>query len=118
MTNEKQSRLEIFDEARKYFVKRLEEESVQSTGDADEGRYFLIASIATSTLYAIGKEKLLDLEKQGIVHNSTISGSSLGLAAKTINDYLDGRLELRRDNAEQLYRTCQSAKKVCEINYQ
>ncbi len=78
--------------------------------------HFRNAAYAAAILYSVGQEGLRDLEKEHTVHPSTISGASLHVAMRAIDNYLlRGCRELavyHKDQFEQLQRTCVSAKDV------
>jgi hypothetical protein len=75
---------------------------------------FLMASYAVSVLNSLDKGKLLRLEDRGIIHNSTLSGSSLLMAKDCIERYVSGDGIFTQDNYEQLSRTCVSVKNLIE----
>lgn len=76
-------------------------------------KHVATASYALATLNLLGRDKLLDLERQEIVHPSTVSGGSLASTIDSLRAYwlMDDR-EYYKDDYEQLARTCHSAKKV------
>ncbi len=84
-------------------------------------RYFGTAAYACAVLYSLEREQLLSLEKEGMVHSSTLSGGSLPKAMRVVNDYLTGnKSAFDWDEYEQLIRTCDSASHFlsrCRGNY-
>lgn len=81
---------------------------------SNEEKLMLVASYAVTSLYVLGKERLLVLEKEGHVHSSTISGGSLDSARFCIDQYMGGERMFTRDDYEQLGRSCRSVKTLLE----
>lgn len=80
-------------------------------------KHFATAALAVAKLYSVGKEELLRLETEGVVHHSTISGGSLPVAFQVVSSYLTGeRKNFGRDEYEQVLRSCQSARTLYERN--
>jgi hypothetical protein len=77
--------------------------------------FFGVAAASAMLLLDRGKDELLQLQRDGVVHASTVSGSSLGLAVNTIKTYYSRDLTtpsgggFSRDQYEQLKRTVRSA---------
>ncbi|MEK6950516.1 MAG: hypothetical protein AABX13_02225 [Nanoarchaeota archaeon] len=73
--------------------------------------HFGTVAYSVALLYSKGVELLQKLEKEGVVHPSTIERGSLITAMSSISDYFVARRNaFTRDEYEQLQRTCYSAK--------
>ena len=87
---------------------------VQVTEDMTDA--FTAAHFAHTILLYLGKDKLLELEREGVINNSTISGSSLSSALTCARDYMTGKTDkFSKDNYEQLGRSCRSVKRLYEL---
>jgi len=77
-------------------------------------RHFEITAYATAELLSLGKEKLLEMEKQRKIHPSTISGGSLDVTSSVLRQYyLHEQRSFDNNQYEQLARTCLSLLLIC-----
>ena len=106
------------EEAKKAFSdleKKCSKQDYTATIPEGYTNYILIAAYATSRLVEIDEDKLLNLEKDKVIHNSTISGGSLFTARECINNYMCGQRKFVKDQYEQLTRSCSSVIKIIEL---
>ncbi len=83
----------------------------------DPQYHFLTAGYANALLYSLGRDRLLQFERQGVIHNSTLSGGSLMASMSAVNAYLlRGQRLFERDKYEQLSRSCHSARDFLKHN--
>jgi hypothetical protein len=75
-----------------------------------------VATYAIAVLGSLGKEELLELERNEIIHNSTITGGSLSVAMSALSCYVvnNETSSIEPDHFEQLGRACVSTKNVIE----
>lgn len=116
------SRLETFRNAEYRFssLERLANQTLDGNVaiTSNDLPHMLAAAFAVAKLERLGKEQLLAFEQTQIVHPSTISGGSLHVAYAIVQGFLlHGEDRLNRDQYEQLFRVCYSARHLYEEGY-
>ncbi len=112
------SDLKIFDEASQAFFE-LERQASHNKDNQTKlpdivRKHVITAGLAYSLVGSLGYERLRELDRKGIVHGTLISDGSLHTTLSTIRRYVLGEDFFTRDNYEQLGRTCEAAKILCE----
>ncbi len=111
--------LKIFEEASKAFFeleKRASHNDNNQTRLPDTARqHVFTAGLAYILVTSLSYERLRELDRKGVVHGTLISNGSLSTTLSTIKMYILGKSDsFGRDHYEQLGRTCEAAKILCE----
>lgn len=109
----------VFEEARKTFFD-LERQAFSAKNSQlvlpDSAKpHFMAAGFAYSLVISLGYGQLRELSRKGIVRGTLISNSSLSTTLSIMRRYASGNAtSFTRDEYEQLGRTCEAAKTLCE----